>query len=70
MLCRVSKTRCMTCRQPNARCIEPRAQIMVFQPQAQPTRINVRQLRRDFPRTFPMQKQYCRCHAHLWCDVA
>ena len=43
---------------------------MVSQSQTQSARINIRQLRRDFPRTFPVQKQYCRCHAHLWCDAA
>ena len=43
---------------------------MVFQPQAQPTRINVRQLRRDFLRTFPVQKQHHCRYAHLWCDAA
>ena len=70
MLGRVSKTRCMTYRQPNARCIKPCAQVMVSQSQAQSTRINIRQLRRDFPRTFPVQKQHHRCHAHLRCDAA
>ena len=31
MLSRVGKTRCMACRQPNARCIKPCAQVMAFQ---------------------------------------
>ena len=43
---------------------------MVFQPQAQPTRINIRQLRCNLLRTFPMQKQHHCRYAHLWCDIA